>query len=309
MNEQQNVSIIEVGPRDGLQNEKGLVTTENKLTFIKMLLDAGITSIEPTSFVHPKYVPQMGDAAALYSELIKRVDPLIYNLSCLVPNVKGYEQSQKVGVKEIAIFSAASDSFSKKNVHATVDESLANLKKVAAMAKSDGVKVRGYVSTVFGCPYEGQVDIDRVHQVCETLFNYGCYEVSLGDTIGVATPGQVQQIIPAFKKNFDLNKLAFHFHDTRGIAMANVLTAFNGGARIFDASAGGLGGCPYAPGSTGNVATEDLVYMFNSMGVNSGIDLAKLLDASLFILTALGKRSPSRLVRSLRKVEGAYCEF
>lgn len=309
MTKNDSVSIIEVGPRDGLQNEKGLVTTENKITFIKMLLDSGITAIEPTSFVHPKYVPQMGDAAELYTELLKTVDDSKYHLSCLVPNLKGYQKSQTVGVKEIAIFSAASDSFSKHNVHATVDQSLVNLKEVADHAAKDGVKIRGYVSTVFGCPYEGDVSIDQVMRVIEALFNYGCYEVSLGDTIGVATPGQVNKIMPLLKKNFDLSKLAFHFHDTRGVALANVLTAYNEGARTFDASAGGLGGCPYAPGATGNVATEDLVYTFNSLGVKTGIDLPKLLDASLFILTTLGKRSPSRLVRALRKVEGVHCEY
>ncbi len=303
------VSIIEVGPRDGLQNEKGLVTTENKLEFIKMLLAAGVTAIEPTSFVHPKYVPQMGDAKELYQRLVEEIDDSKYHLSCLVPNLKGYEAARSVGVKEIAIFSAASDSFSRHNVNADVRESLRRLADVATAAKHDGVRIRGYVSTVFGCPYEGEVSVDRVLEVCEKLFSYGCYEVSLGDTIGVATPGQVQRMLPKLKEHFDLDKLAFHFHDTRGVALANVLTAYSEGATVFDASAGGLGGCPYAPGATGNVATEDLVYAFNSLEVDTGIDLAKLLDASLFILTTLGKRSPSRLVRALRKVEGVHCEY
>ena len=297
------VTIIEVGPRDGLQNEKKIISTKDKLIFIEKLIDAGVVSLEPTSFVNPKNIPQMGDSQELYRQLSKQCDCENLHLSCLVPNIRGFELAKEVGVKEIAVFSAISNSFSQKNVNATISESLQRLEKVTVAAQKENMRIRGYVSTVFGCPYEGKVSDEVLLEVCEKLISFGCYEISLGDTIGVATPGEVYRIMRLLKQYFDKEQLALHFHDTRGMAMANVMAAYDEGASKFDSSAGGLGGCPYAKGATGNVATEDLVYAFNSIGVKTGIKLEKLLEASQFMLNLLEKKSASKLVQVLLNKE------
>lgn len=294
------IRIIEVGPRDGLQNESYIVPTDKKIKFIGMLKDAGLKHIEATSFVNPKSVPQMFDSSLVLEEVLKRWGHEIH-LPCLVPNLKGLNIARAAGAKEIALFSAASNTFSKKNANASIDESLQRLGDVAHEAISLGIQMRGYVSTVFGCPYEGKIIVDNLLRVVDELFKMGVYEVSLGDTIGIARPGMVYNVIKILKEHFDLNRFAMHFHDTRGMGMANILASLQEGITHFDSSAGGLGGCPYAPGSTGNVCTEELVWMIHSMGHQTGIDLDKVLDASIFMLDTIRKMSPSRLVRQLIK--------
>lgn len=293
------VKIVEVGPRDGLQNERLPIATEDKFTFVKMLAEAGNKHIELTSFVRPDAIPQLADAEAL-TKLVKahRFAPDIH-FPALVPNRKGLEKALELGIKEIAVFVATSDSFSQRNINATVAESYERLKPVAEMALQAGVKIRGYLSTVFGCPYEGEIAVSKVVDGCKRLMDLGVYEISLGDTIGIATPMQVQEVLDVLFATINPHQLAAHFHDTRGMAVANALAALDMGIVTFDASAGGLGGCPYAKGASGNVATEDLVYLFHSMQVQTGIDMQKLLAASQFMLGKLGKESPSKLHRVL----------
>lgn len=292
------IRIVEVGPRDGLQNEKTILSTEDKFQFIAALADAGLKSIEVTSFVKAPAIPQMADAHDLYTQVKNELGNRGISFPCLVPNLKGYETARSLGVKEIALFTATSDSFTKKNINATVDESFERMKEVTAEAKKDHIFVRGYVSTAFGCPYEGEMDVKKVIAVTKRLFELGVYEVSVGDTIGVATPMQVRSFIRALKSEFPVGKLAMHFHDTRGMALTNIYASLEEGITTFDSSAGGLGGCPYAKGATGNVATEDVWYLLQSLGLDTGIDIQKLAEASRFILEKIGRQTESKFLRT-----------
>ncbi len=294
-----NVRIIEVGPRDGLQNEPDLVATEVKVEFIKRLADAGLKTIEATSFVRPDRIPQMKDSRVLFPQLIS----IPAELPCLVPNEKGLEVALSLGVKEIAVFTATSDSFNQKNINATVKESLERLSLVMKRAKSEGLRVRGYVSTVFGCPYEGETSTERLIEVIKFLFDGGAYEISLGDTIGCGTPKQVDRLLSELKKHTPLSRLALHFHDTRGMALANVLVGLTHGIQNFDSSAGGLGGCPYARGASGNVATEDMVYLLHSLGIQTGIDLHKLAETSQWLMNVLKRETSSKFLQAYLNAE------
>jgi hydroxymethylglutaryl-CoA lyase len=280
------VRIVEVGPRDGLQNEKALIPTAQKIHFITMLAEAGLPVIEATSFVSPRAIPQLSDASAVMSGL-ERLPTTEF--SVLVPNLKGMERALETGVRSIAVFTAASESFTRHNINASIAESLANFRPVVALARQESIRVRGYVSTVFGCPYEGPVALDQVLSVVQALVEMGIEEISLGDTIGVATPNQVVDVVCLLleKGNIPVERLAVHFHDTRGTALANVLMALQLGISTIDSSAGGLGGCPYAPGAAGNLATEDLLYMLHGMGISTGVNLEKVVAASSFITPLL----------------------
>lgn len=288
------VKLIEVGPRDGLQNEKMSVELKDKLTYIDLLAQAGLKNIEATSFVRADKIPQMSNASELFKKLVERSDFNQMNFPCLVPNIKGYELAKTSGVREISLFSATSDEFTKKNINCTISESFERMKKVAVLAKKDDVKIRAYISTAFGCPYAGEMSAKALVEVIEKFLDLGVYEVSIGDTIGVATPKQVATYIDEIQKVVPLKKIAMHFHDTRGMAIANVLTSLEKDIRIFDASSGGLGGCPYAKGASGNVATEELIYLFDSLGISHGVDIDKLAAASKFILNKVNKTSPSK---------------
>ncbi|MBA2286597.1 MAG: hydroxymethylglutaryl-CoA lyase [Ktedonobacteraceae bacterium] len=281
------VRVVEVGPRDGLQNEKALVPTAQKIQFITMLAEAGCPVVEATSFVSPRAIPQLSDADAVMAGVTQRPST---HYSVLVPNLKGMERALAAGVRSVAVFTGASESFTRHNINATIAESLANFRPVVERAHQEGVSVRGYISTVFGCPYEGSVDPRRVLSVAQDLLEMGVGELSLGDTIGVATPNQVADILHLLLNEgaIPVTRLAVHFHDTRGTALANVLTALHMGINIVDSSAGGLGGCPYAPGAAGNLATEDLLYMLHGMGIETGIDLEQIVSATSFIAPYLG---------------------
>lgn len=287
------VRVVEVGPRDGLQNEKALIPTPQKIQFIHMLADAGLPVVEATSFVSPRAIPQLSDASEVMLGLTQRPST---SYPVLVPNVKGMERALAAGVRAIAVFTAASESFTRHNINTTIDESLANFRPVVALARQNGVAVRGYISTVFGCPYEGKVEVAQVLHVARALLEMGVGELSLGDTIGVATPNQVVDVIGLLVNDgaIPLAQLAVHFHDTRGTALANVLVALQLGISIVDSSAGGLGGCPYAPGAAGNLATEDLLYMLHGMGIQTGVDLDKVVAASRFIAPLLGHPPTSK---------------
>jgi isopropylmalate/homocitrate/citramalate synthase len=292
------VKIVEVGPRDGLQNEKVVIPTEVKIEYITALADAGLRVIEAGAFVSPKWVPQMADTAEVYRDIPK--DPGV-EYPVLVPNMKGLDRAIEAGVKSIAIFTAASDTFNRRNINMSIDESFENYAPVAARARAEGIRVRGYVSTAFGCPYEGDVAPEKVLEVCARLLDLGCYEVSVGDTIGVGTPMQVQGVIGVLLQVIPTSKLAMHFHDTRGTALANTLAALEMGIATFDASAGGLGGCPYAPGASGNMATEDLVYMLDSMAIETGVDIKRLVAASQIIAPYLDHPLPGRYLQACTK--------
>ncbi len=283
--------IVEVGPRDGLQNEQAAVSTADKIEFVNRLSAAGFPVIEVTAFVSPKWVPQMADAAAVFAGIIKRPGT---RYSALVPNVAGLERAVAAGVTEIAVFAAASETFSRKNINQGIEESLAGYKAVCERALAAGLRVRGYLSTAFGCPYEGAVPPDKVIDVTERLLALGVFEVSVSDTIGVAHPGQVRDVLEKVVAKIPAERLALHFHDTRGTALANVLAALPYGITTFDASAGGLGGCPYAPGAAGNLATEDLIYMLDGLGLETGVSLAAVTEASAFIAERLDHRLPSK---------------
>lgn len=286
-----SLRIVEVGPRDGLQNEKIPIATELKLQFIQNLLEAGLTEIEATSFVSPKWVPQLGDAAELWPQL-----PVSGLFSALVPNQRGLERALELGVKRIAVFTASSEAFTQKNINMTVEESLTAFRELIAVfrdAVPDGW-VRGYVSTAFECPFAGRIEPKITASVAARLHEMGVDEISLGDTIGVAVPSEVRSLTSVVRHLMPLERVGYHFHDTRGTAMANVFTAWEDGIRIFDASAGGLGGCPYAPGAGGNLATEDLIYSLERAGVPTGVDLLKLSQASLSILSALARPPQSK---------------
>ncbi len=295
------VKIVEVGPRDGLQNEKSIISTEDKLNYISMLAGAGLTDIEVTSFVNPKAIPQMSDNQDLFTKTQLKLNTESLLLPCLVPNIKGYEIAKSLGVKEIALFTGTSNSFTKKNINATVEESFERMAEITKLANADGIKTRAYVSTAFGCPYEGDMSVSALMSAIEKFQDLGFYELSIGDTIGSANPKQVNEYLTEVLKVIDKDKVAMHFHDTRGMAIANVLVSLEHGISIFDASSGGLGGCPYAKGATGNVATEDLVYLMHSMGIETNVDMDKLVDASTFILDKTGKVSPSKYYHSFLK--------
>ena len=293
-----HVHIVEVGPRDGLQNEKVTIPTEAKVDYITALADAGLTTIEAGAFVSPKWVPQMADTAEVYRNIPK--DPGV-DYPVLVPNMRGLDRAIEAGVKSIAIFTAASETFNQRNINMTIDESFINYAPVAARARAEGMRVRGYVSTAFGCPYEGDVAPEKVLEVSARLLDLGCYEVSVGDTIGVGTPVQVQGVVGILMQVIPASKLAMHFHDTRGTALANSLAALEMGIPTFDAASGGLGGCPYAPGASGNLATEDLVYMLEKMGIDTGVDLNRLVAASQIIAPYLDHPLPGKYLQSCMK--------
>jgi isopropylmalate/homocitrate/citramalate synthase len=293
-----HVHIVEVGPRDGLQNEKVTIPTAAKIDYITALADAGLTTIEAGAFVSPKWVPQMADTAEVYRNIPK--DPGV-DYPVLVPNMRGLDRAIEAGVKSIAIFTAASETFNQRNINMTIDESFINYAPVAARARSEGMRVRGYVSTAFGCPYEGDVAPEKVLEVSARLLDLGCYEVSIGDTIGVGTPVQVQGVVGILLQVIPPSKLAMHFHDTRGTALANSLAALEMGIPTFDAASGGLGGCPYAPGASGNVATEDLVYMLEKMGIDTGVDMSRLVAASQIIAPYLDHPLPGKYLQSCMK--------
>ncbi|XP_053701147.1 hydroxymethylglutaryl-CoA lyase, mitochondrial [Synchiropus splendidus] len=293
------VKIVEVGPRDGLQNEKTLVPTETKIQLIDLLSESGLSVIEATSFVSPKWVPQMADQVEVMKG-ISRKPGVCYPV--LTPNLKGFQAAVQAGAAEVAIFGAASELFSKKNINCSVDESLQRFDDVMKAAKEAGVPVRGYVSCVLGCPYEGKVSPDKVAYVARRLYSMGCYEVSLGDTIGVGTPGSMMEMLEAVSKEVPVHALAVHCHDTYGQALANILVALQMGVSVVDSSVAGLGGCPYAQGASGNVATEDVVYMLHGLGIETGVDLPKLMDAGAFICRSLNRRTSSKVAQAACKL-------
>jgi hydroxymethylglutaryl-CoA lyase len=290
------VTIVEVGPRDGLQNEKAIVPTSQKIAFVDQLTAAGHQAIEVSAFVSPKWVPQMGDAADVFAG-ITRKEGVRYG--ALVPNRAGLDRALAAGVRDIAIFAASSETFSRKNINASVDDSFVIYRQVTDAAMQAGLRVRAYLSTSFGCPFEGEVDPERVVALTERLLELGAYEVAVSDTIGIAHPGQVARLLDLLLVRVPDKHVALHFHDTRGTALANVLAALQHGIATFDSAAGGLGGCPYAPGAAGNLATEDLLYMLDGLGVQSGVSLAAVVRASRAIEGAIGHPLPSRYVRAL----------
>jgi hydroxymethylglutaryl-CoA lyase len=285
------VKMVEVGPRDGLQNESATLTTEIKVELIDRLSDTGLSVIEAGAFVSPKWVPQMADTADVLAR-IKRKPGVSYPV--LVPNMRGFESARAAGVTEIAIFTAASESFAQKNINCSIDESLARFAPVSAAARDANIKVRGYISCVLGCPYEGAVPPERVADVAQRLLQLAAYEISLGDTIGVGTPGKTQAMLDAVAARVPVSKLAVHFHDTYGQALANILAALESGVAVVDSSVAGLGGCPYAPGASGNVASEDVLYMLSGMEIETGVDLDKLVRTGSFIAGTLHRTPASK---------------
>jgi hydroxymethylglutaryl-CoA lyase len=292
----QSVRIVEVGPRDGLQNEPGEVPTEVKLELIERLAAAGLRSVEATAFVSPKWVPQMADHTEVL-ERIRRKPGVSYPV--LTPNLKGFEAARAAGATEVAIFGAASEAFSRRNINCSIAESLERFRPVAEAAKKNDVKVRGYVSCVLGCPYEGEVSPRQVAGVAGDLYDMGCYEVSLGDTIGTGTPGKTKAMIEACTERIPVEKLAGHYHDTYGQALANIYASLELGVRTFDASVAGLGGCPYAAGASGNVATEDVVYMLHGLGMETGVDLDQLVGIGRWICAILQREPSSKVNRAI----------
>ena len=289
------VSIYEVGPRDGLQNESVHLSTDDKVAFIEMLADCGLRFVEITSFVSPKWIPPLADGPEV-ARRVRRRDGVSY--SALVPNRQGLDAALAAGLSEIAVFLSASETHNKKNVNKTIAETLRAFEEVVPPALAAGVRVRAYVSTVYGCPYEGAVDVARVEELCAALLGMGVYQVSVGDTIGVATPVQVELVLSLLLKRASAAQLALHFHDTRGTALANVLVGLSLGISTVDSAVGGLGGCPYAPGASGNVATEDVIYMVHGMGLETGVDLDKLCDCAAWIGERLGRELPSRYLQA-----------
>ena len=289
------VRVVEVGPRDGLQNEAAALGVEDKVAFTQALIDAGLPVVEPGAFVSPRWVPQMAGSDEVLRRL-RRPDGV--RLPVLVPNRKGYEAARAAGARDIAIFTAASETFNRKNINASIDESFARFQEFVPDALREGMWVRGYISTCFGCPYEGAVDPVRVVDVARRLADIGSHEVSIGDTIGVGVPTQVTDVMGRLKEAIPQTALAVHFHDTRGTALANVLAALEEGIEVVDSSAGGLGGCPYAPGASGNLATEDLLYMLHGMGIATGVDLGRVAAASRALAPRLGHALPSRYLQA-----------
>ena len=291
----QRVKVVEVGPRDGLQNEPTPIDTDTKVEFINRLSDTGLSVIEATSFVSPKWVPQLADADEVMARITRKTD---VSYPVLVPNIKGLERAFAAGVKEIAVFSAASEAFSQKNTNCSIDESIERFRPAIARAQEEGVRVRGYISCVLGCPYEGAVDPQRVAAVARQLYGLGCYEISLGDTIGIGTPLQARDMVATVARVVPIEHVAVHFHDTRGQALANILACLELGVSVVDSSVGGLGGCPYASGATGNVATEDVLYMLHGMDIETGVDMDRLIEVGRFISTRLGRETQSRVARA-----------
>lgn len=285
------VTIVEVGPRDGLQNERAPISTADKIAFVNGLTGAGHSVVEVSAFVSPKWVPQMADAAEVFAG-IERKDGVRY--TALVPNLAGLERASSAGVSEVAIFAAASETFSRQNINQSIDESLAKYADVCATANQEGLDVRGYLSTCFVCPFEGPVDPQRVAAIAARLLEMGCYQVAISDTIGAATPGDVLRVLETVSALVPLPQLALHFHDTRGTALANVLAGLDYGVTTFDSAAGGLGGCPFAPGAAGNLATEDLLFMLNGLGIDTGIAIDRVAQASRLIEAKLDHKLPSR---------------
>jgi hydroxymethylglutaryl-CoA lyase len=289
------VRIVEVGPRDGLQNEKAQVSVEARVVFIEALLGAGLHTVEVGAFVSPKAIPQMVGS----DEVLRRVRRLSGEFHVLVPNEKGYEAARAAGAEVIAVFGSASEGFSRANINCSVAESIERFKPVIARARADGVKVRGYISCVLGCPFDGEIKPQAVVDVAKVLWDLGCYEVSLGDTIGVGTPNKARELLRAVAGHVPMAHLAMHFHDTYGQALANLYAGMEEGARVIDSAAGGLGGCPYAPGATGNVATEDVVYMLEGIGIATGVDMTKLVQATNDISKLIGRPPVSRVAAAV----------
>jgi hydroxymethylglutaryl-CoA lyase len=291
------VKLVEVGPRDGLQNEARPLGIDDRVLLVNALVDAGLKVVEVGAFVSPKWVPQMAGSDEVYARVDK---PPGVRLPALVPNRKGYDAARAKGVRDIAVFTAASETFNRNNINASIDESFARFAEFVPDARRDGLWIRGYVSTCFGCPYEGRIAPQKVFEVAARLRELGCDELSIGDTIGVAVPTQVSDVMGGLLERIAGLPLAVHFHDTRGTALANVLAALHEGIAIVDSSAGGLGGCPYAPGASGNLATEDLLYMLDGMGIATGVDLGKLVAASRVVAEKLGRSLPSRYLQAAR---------
>jgi len=289
------ITIVEVGPRDGLQNERALVPTPDKIELINRLSAAHLPVIEVSAFVSPRWVPQMADAAEVFAG-ITRAPGIRY--TALVPNLAGLDRAVAAGVTEIAVFAASTETFSRKNINQSIDESLATYAQVCDRARAAGLRVRGYLSTAFGCPFEGAVAPDRVADVAARLADLGVFEVAISDTIGIAHPGQVPRVLDAVLARVPVDQVALHFHDTRGTALANVLASLPYGIATFDASAGGLGGCPYAPGAAGNLATDDLIYMLDGLGLETGVSLAGVTEASTFIASKIDHPLPSRYAQA-----------
>jgi hydroxymethylglutaryl-CoA lyase len=291
------ITIVEVGPRDGLQNERAAVPTADKIEFVNRLSAARLPVIEVSAFVSPKWVPQMADAAEVFAGITRRPGT---RYTALVPNLVGLERAQQAGVTEIAVFAASTETFSRKNINQSLDESFATYRQVCDAARAAGLRVRGYLSTAFGCPYEGAVSPAVVATLTARLIDLGVFEVAVSDTIGIAHPGQVSGVLEAVLARVPVDRIALHFHDTRGTALANVMASLEFGVATFDASAGGLGGCPYAPGAAGNLATDDLIFMLNGMGAETGVMLPAITEASAFIESRLDHRLPSRHYQAVR---------
>ena len=289
------IQIVEVGPRDGLQNEKIWVETETKIALIEKLADAGLTKIEAASFVSPKWVPQMKDAFEVLSG-IERRPGVTYPV--LTPNLKGFERALEAGVTEVAVFGASSEAFSQKNINCSISESVERFRPVLEAAQKNSVRVRGYISCVLGCPYQGEVPLENVVNLAENMSEMGCYEISLGDTIGIGTPLKAKKMVETVAEKVPVSNLALHFHDTRGQALANIYACLELGVSVIDASVSGLGGCPYAQGASGNVATEDVVYMLHGIGIKTGVDIEKLIETGDFISDVFGRLSQSRVSRA-----------
>jgi hydroxymethylglutaryl-CoA lyase len=295
MNTSNHVRIVEVGPRDGLQNEKAMLSAAVKIELIDRLSATGLATIEATSFVSPKWVPQLADAAEVFRG-IRKAPGVVYPV--LVPNLQGYERARDVGATEVAVFTAASEAFNQKNINASIDESIERFVPVLERARADGVAVRGYVSTVLGCPYQGEVPIADVVRVARKLHELGCHEISLGDTIGVGTPSKAREMLRAVAGEVPMSALAVHFHDTYGQALANILSCLEEGVRVVDSAVSGTGGCPYAKGATGNVASEDVVYMLHGMGMSTGVNLDTLIETGAWLARQLNKETASRVTRA-----------
>jgi hydroxymethylglutaryl-CoA lyase len=292
------VLVCEMGPRDGLQNEHGVVSTADKVRYIDLLSVSGLRFIEATSFVSPKAIPQLADAEEVFTRIRKRPG---VRYAALTPNLKGLQRAKAAGADAVAVFTAASEAFTRRNINMTIDESIETFRDVVRNAKENAIWVRGYVSTAFGSPFGDEVSPGMVAGVCRRLLDLGCDEISVGDTIGVGVPSQVDEMVPMLLREIPIEKLAFHFHDTRGTALANVYAALQHGIAIFDSSSGGLGGCPYAPGATGNLGTEDLLYMLGGMGIETGVDLARVRDASRFIAGVLGHDLSSKAFQAMER--------
>jgi hydroxymethylglutaryl-CoA lyase len=290
------ITVVEVGPRDGLQNERAGVSTADKIEFVNRLSAANLPVIEVSAFVSPKWVPQMADAAEVFAGMTRRPGT---RYTALVPNLAGLDRAMAAHVDEVAVFASSTETFSRKNINQSIDESLIVYKEVCDRAHAAGLRVRGYLSTAFGCPFEGAVAPERVADVAARLADLGVYEIAISDTIGIAHPGQVSRVLDAVLARIAVQQVALHFHDTRGTALANVHAALPHGVRTFDASAGGLGGCPYAPGAAGNLATDDLIYMLDGLGLETGVSLAALSDASAFIATKIDHPLPSRYAQAV----------